>query len=139
MPVWCRAIINDPEDPGPRPRRSWKRKRRRERSKQRIGTFSARPSKFVIRGWRKRTEISLPFYKRGLRVYFIFSPFVNRGHTKKGGSWKRRSRSERGFVGGPTFHVIVLDRCVAVGRFLHLRAIALLRDDTPTWRRRAFQ
>lgn len=30
------------------------------------------------------------------------------------------------------FHVIVLDRCAAVGRFLHLRAIALLRDDAPT-------
>lgn len=74
---------------------------------------------------------------------------MNRGHEKKKERAKRgRARIEDFFfcfffskgeserqriLGGPTFHVIVLDRCAAVGRFLHLRAIALLRDDAPTW------
>lgn len=66
--------------------------------------------------------------------------------TKKKRARRRRARIEDFFfffskgeserqriLGGPTFHVIVLDRCAAVGRFLHLRAIALLRDDAPTW------
>ena len=46
---------------------------------------------------------------------------------------RKREREREDFLGGPTFHVIVLDRCAAVGRLLHLRAIALLRDDAPTW------
>jgi len=41
--------------------------------------------------------------------------------------------AERRKKGSPTFNIIVLDRCAAVGGFLHLRAIALLRDDASTW------
>lgn len=73
---------------------------------------------------------------------------MNRGHEKKKRAKRGRARIEdfsfffffskgeserQRILGGPTFHVIVLDRCAAVGRFLHLRAIALLRDDAPTW------
>lgn len=45
------------------------------------------------------------------------------------------SRAEREKLrkkGSPTFNVVVLDRCAAVRGFLHLRAVALLRDDAPT-------
>lgn len=77
-----------------------------------------------VRGCESRARKKKERAKRGrARIEdFFFCFFFSKGESER-----------QRILGGPTFHVIVLDRCAAVGRFLHLRAIALLRDDAPTW------